>query len=147
MNADERAEVARQFDVAPEQVERDHLISHLLAFLSQNLYDRIQFIGGKPAWQDTNTEQTLVKRGSDRSICAALKAHVLASDEAAGSRHAGGSAAGEQRRHDDQVIDGGGRKSHEGCDEQGHGHEARLRRANFTPVFDEPPRPPQTRSA
>jgi len=46
MNADERAAVAQQFGVAPEQVERDHLISHLLAFLSQNLKDRIQFIGG-----------------------------------------------------------------------------------------------------
>jgi predicted nucleotidyltransferase component of viral defense system len=46
MNADERAEVAQQFGVAPEQVERDHLISHLLAFLSQNLSERIHFIGG-----------------------------------------------------------------------------------------------------
>jgi len=46
MNADEGAEIAQQFGVAPEQVERDHLISHLLAFLSQNLNDRIQFIGG-----------------------------------------------------------------------------------------------------
>ncbi len=46
MNADERAEIAERFGVAPEQVERDHLISHLLAFLSQNIHDRIQFIGG-----------------------------------------------------------------------------------------------------
>jgi predicted nucleotidyltransferase component of viral defense system len=46
MNADERADVAQQFGVAPEQVERDHLVSHLLAFLSQNLDNRIQFIGG-----------------------------------------------------------------------------------------------------
>ena len=46
MNADERAEIAQQFGVAPEQVERDHLISHLLAFLSQNISDRIHFIGG-----------------------------------------------------------------------------------------------------
>ena len=46
MNADERAEIAQQFGVAPEQVERDRLISHLLAFLSQNFNDRIQFIGG-----------------------------------------------------------------------------------------------------
>jgi Nucleotidyl transferase AbiEii toxin, Type IV TA system len=46
MNADERAEIAQQFGVAPEQVERDHLISHLLAFLSQNFSRRIQFIGG-----------------------------------------------------------------------------------------------------
>ncbi len=46
MNADESAEIAQQFGVPPEQVERDHLISHLLAFLSQNFKDRIQFIGG-----------------------------------------------------------------------------------------------------
>lgn len=46
MNADERGEIAQRFGVAPEQVERDHLISHLLAFLSQNFDDRIQFIGG-----------------------------------------------------------------------------------------------------
>jgi predicted nucleotidyltransferase component of viral defense system len=46
VNADERAEIAQQFGVAPEQVERDHLISHLLAFLSQNISDRIHFIGG-----------------------------------------------------------------------------------------------------
>ena len=46
MHADERAEVARQFGVAPEQVERDHLISHLLATLSRDFSERIQFIGG-----------------------------------------------------------------------------------------------------
>jgi predicted nucleotidyltransferase component of viral defense system len=46
MHPDERAEVARQFGVASEQVERDHLISHLLAFLSRNFSDQIQFIGG-----------------------------------------------------------------------------------------------------
>jgi predicted nucleotidyltransferase component of viral defense system len=46
VNADQRAQIARQFGVAPEQVERDHLISHLLAFLSQNVSDRIHVIGG-----------------------------------------------------------------------------------------------------
>src|ERR1700747_2576843 len=46
MNADERAAIAQQFGVAPEQVEGDHLASHLLSFLSQDLNDRIQFIGG-----------------------------------------------------------------------------------------------------
>jgi predicted nucleotidyltransferase component of viral defense system len=46
MNTDERGEIAQRFGVAPEQVERDHLISHLLAFLSRNFDDRIQFIGG-----------------------------------------------------------------------------------------------------
>lgn len=46
MNADECAEIACQFGVATEQVERDRLISYLLAFLSQNLSERVHFIGG-----------------------------------------------------------------------------------------------------
>jgi predicted nucleotidyltransferase component of viral defense system len=43
---DERDQVAQQFGVAPEQVERDHLISYLLAYLSEQFGDRIHFIGG-----------------------------------------------------------------------------------------------------
>jgi hypothetical protein len=39
MNVDERDAVANQFGVATEQVERDHLISHLLGFLSRDLGD------------------------------------------------------------------------------------------------------------
>lgn len=46
MNSDEKASVAEQFGVAAEQVERDHLISHLLAFLARDFGDRIHFIGG-----------------------------------------------------------------------------------------------------
>jgi hypothetical protein len=46
MDIDERDSVVRQFGVAPEQVERDHLISHVLAFLSQRFGDQIHFIGG-----------------------------------------------------------------------------------------------------
>jgi predicted nucleotidyltransferase component of viral defense system len=46
MNVDERDAVAQQFGVATEQVERDHLISHLLGFLSRDFGDRIHFIGG-----------------------------------------------------------------------------------------------------
>lgn len=46
MDPDERDSVATQFGVATEQVERDHLISHLLAFLSRDFGDRIHFIGG-----------------------------------------------------------------------------------------------------
>ena len=46
MNADERNSVAMQFGVSSEQVERDHVISHLLAFLSRGFGNRIQFIGG-----------------------------------------------------------------------------------------------------
>ncbi|UNN05190.1 nucleotidyl transferase AbiEii/AbiGii toxin family protein [Rhodococcus opacus] len=46
MNLDERDTVADQFGVAPDQVERDHLISHLLATLSGRFADRLHFIGG-----------------------------------------------------------------------------------------------------
>ena len=46
MNDNERDLVAAQFGVATEQVERDHLISHLLAFLSSAVEDRVHFIGG-----------------------------------------------------------------------------------------------------
>jgi predicted nucleotidyltransferase component of viral defense system len=46
VDVDERDQVAQQFGVSPEQVERDHLISYLLAYLSEQLGDRIQFIGG-----------------------------------------------------------------------------------------------------
>lgn len=46
MDPDERDSVATQFGVSTEQVERDHLISHLLAFLSHDFGDLIHFIGG-----------------------------------------------------------------------------------------------------
>jgi len=46
VDVDERDEVAQQFGVGPEQVERDHLISYLLAFLSDRFGNRIHFIGG-----------------------------------------------------------------------------------------------------
>jgi predicted nucleotidyltransferase component of viral defense system len=46
MDPDERDSVATQFGVSTEQVERDHLISHLLAFLSRDFGNRIHFIGG-----------------------------------------------------------------------------------------------------
>jgi predicted nucleotidyltransferase component of viral defense system len=46
MDPDERDSVATQFGVSAEQVERDHLISHILAFLSRDFGDRIHFIGG-----------------------------------------------------------------------------------------------------
>ncbi|NEW40340.1 nucleotidyl transferase AbiEii/AbiGii toxin family protein [Nocardia cyriacigeorgica] len=46
MNNDERDTVAAIFGVSPEQVERDHLISHLLAVISDRFGDRLHFIGG-----------------------------------------------------------------------------------------------------
>lgn len=46
MNDDEREAVAEQFGVSNEQVERDHLVSYVLAFLSSNVGDQVQFIGG-----------------------------------------------------------------------------------------------------
>ncbi|MDO3650433.1 nucleotidyl transferase AbiEii/AbiGii toxin family protein [Nocardia mangyaensis] len=46
MRVDERDSVAIQFGVSPEQVERDHLISHLLSAISGGFGDRLHFIGG-----------------------------------------------------------------------------------------------------
>jgi predicted nucleotidyltransferase component of viral defense system len=46
VNGNERDLVAAQFGVSTEQVERDHLISHVLAFLSTTVRDRVHFIGG-----------------------------------------------------------------------------------------------------
>ena len=46
MDPDERDSVATQFGVSTEQVQRDHLVSHILAFLSHEFGDRIHFIGG-----------------------------------------------------------------------------------------------------
>jgi predicted nucleotidyltransferase component of viral defense system len=46
VDIDERDQVAHQFGVASEQVERDHLISFILGFLSERFSDRIHFIGG-----------------------------------------------------------------------------------------------------
>lgn len=45
MSGNERDLVAAQFGVPTEQVERDHLISHVVAFLSANVGDQIQLIG------------------------------------------------------------------------------------------------------
>ncbi|OWY83500.1 hypothetical protein B9C99_03460 [Rhodococcus sp. BUPNP1] len=46
VNFDERDAVAARFGVSPEQVERDHLISHLLAAIADRFADRVHFIGG-----------------------------------------------------------------------------------------------------
>lgn len=46
LDPDEAAAVAEQFGVSEPQVRRDHLISHLLAALSQRLGDRVVFFGG-----------------------------------------------------------------------------------------------------
>lgn len=46
LNPDERDSVAFQFGVAPEQVERDHLISHLLSAIADRWVARVHFIGG-----------------------------------------------------------------------------------------------------
>lgn len=46
MNPEELAAVGTQFGVARGQVERDHLISHLVGYLSAHFSDRVVFIGG-----------------------------------------------------------------------------------------------------
>lgn len=46
MNLDERDAVAASFGVSHEQVERDHLISFLLAVIADRVGDQVHFIGG-----------------------------------------------------------------------------------------------------
>ncbi|WP_280348615.1 nucleotidyl transferase AbiEii/AbiGii toxin family protein [Nocardia neocaledoniensis] len=46
MSIGNRDSVAARFGVSPEQVERDHLISHLLAAIGRGFQDRLLFIGG-----------------------------------------------------------------------------------------------------
>lgn len=46
LDPEEAAAVAARFGVAEPQVERDHLISHLLAVLGRRLADRVVFFGG-----------------------------------------------------------------------------------------------------
>jgi predicted nucleotidyltransferase component of viral defense system len=43
---EEAAAVAAAFGVAPEQVRRDHLISHILGALSQDHREELIFFGG-----------------------------------------------------------------------------------------------------
>lgn len=46
LDPDEAQAVAEQFGVAPDQVARDHLISHLLAALSVHAFEDLIFFGG-----------------------------------------------------------------------------------------------------
>lgn len=80
MNIDEKGSVAEQFGVATEQVERDHLISHLLAFLSRDFGDRIHFIGGTALARThlsngrLSEDIDLIAVGDRRSVAAGLDA-------------------------------------------------------------------------
>ena len=80
MNSAEKAAVAEQFGVATEQVERDHLISHLLAYLSRDFGDRIHFIGGTALARThlpngrLSEDIDLVAVGDRRSVAADLDA-------------------------------------------------------------------------
>ncbi|MGP4021228.1 nucleotidyl transferase AbiEii/AbiGii toxin family protein [Saccharopolyspora sp. 5N708] len=57
LDPDEEQAVAEQFGVARAQVRRDHLISHLLAALSQHLAEQVLFFG------DTALSRTFIPGG------------------------------------------------------------------------------------
>lgn len=57
LDPDEQQAVAAQFGATAEQVRRDHLISHILAALSQHTADQVLFFGG------TALSRTLVPDG------------------------------------------------------------------------------------
>jgi predicted nucleotidyltransferase component of viral defense system len=46
LDPQERAAFAERFGVADEQVDRDHLISHVLALLAAHLPGEVVFFGG-----------------------------------------------------------------------------------------------------
>ena len=84
VDIDERDQAAQQFGVAPEQVERDHLISHLLGFLSDQFGDRIHFIGGTAlAWTHLpsgrlSEDIDLIAADSRRTVAEELERYVAA---------------------------------------------------------------------
>lgn len=80
MSIDERDAVATQFGVSTEQVERDHLISYVLAFLSSSVGGQVQFIGGTalarthlPAGR-LSEDIDLIAIGDRKPVAAALDA-------------------------------------------------------------------------
>ncbi|WP_370368368.1 nucleotidyl transferase AbiEii/AbiGii toxin family protein [Mycolicibacterium sp. CH28] len=83
MKSDEKAAVAEQFGVVTEQVERDHLISHLLAFLSREFGDRMHFIGGTALARThlpngrLSEDIDLIAIGDRKSVAADLDAELL----------------------------------------------------------------------
>jgi predicted nucleotidyltransferase component of viral defense system len=80
VNGAERDAVAEQFGVSIEQVERDHLISHVLAFLETSVGDQIQFIGGTALARThlpegrLSEDIDLIALGDRKSVAAALDA-------------------------------------------------------------------------
>lgn len=77
MNTDERDSVAAQFGVSPEQVERDHLISHLLAAISRGFGARLHFIGGTAL---ARTHLTSGRLSEDIDLVALDRRKILAAE-------------------------------------------------------------------
>ncbi|WP_342213870.1 nucleotidyl transferase AbiEii/AbiGii toxin family protein [Nocardia wallacei] len=77
MDTDERECVAGRFGVTPEQVERDHLISHLLAAISRRFGDRLHFIGGTAL---ARTHLTSGRLSEDIDLVASDRRKVLAAE-------------------------------------------------------------------
>lgn len=79
---DEELAIATQFGVAKPQVKRDHLISHLLAALSEHVADQLIFFGGTalsrtfaPAGRLSEDIDLIARH--DRSATAAAVEHAL----------------------------------------------------------------------
>lgn len=79
----EEAAIAEQFGVARAQVRRDHLISHLLAAISDHLADEVIFFGGTALSRTfapdgrLSEDIDLIARGSRSSTAEALETTVL----------------------------------------------------------------------
>ena len=81
----EAAAVAEEFGVSDEQVRRDHLLSHLLAVLAQQLPDAVMFFGG-PATARTHLPHGRLSEDLDL-LAVPQRAEIVADIEAARHRH------------------------------------------------------------
>ncbi|SDK20306.1 hypothetical protein SAMN04487820_105216 [Actinopolyspora mzabensis] len=82
LDPQEEAAVAEQFGVARAQVRRDHLISHLLAAISDRLADEVLFFGGVAFFR------TLTPRGLRHVMTEPMSARssMLACEQGAGAQ-------------------------------------------------------------
>ena len=82
MNLDERDAVAARFGVSNQQVERDHLISFLLAAIAAQVGDRVHLIGGTALARThlplgrLSEDIDLVALGGRSDVAAALDAYL-----------------------------------------------------------------------
>lgn len=80
---EEELAIAEQFGVARAQVRRDHLISHLLATLSEHLADQVVFFGGTALSRSLvpngrlSEDLDLIALGQRRDVAELIERHLV----------------------------------------------------------------------